>query len=605
MAASVVAPERTDLIDRIDRGDLDTPARLTSALRGEPFAAVSGSHTDVVREKLGLLHQHGQLAFLCSLVRLQEFAATYLSKVELEAIAELPAGLAAEVDVFLNIYKFEDEERLALRHATDQEAIDTYLEQRSDEVDASLAAESSQYASEFREALRLAQVLHSLKQGRLEVIAELDASEVQRWCAALFAAFPSVKTLDAIRVEQLDPWATVDLAYEVVRLWPILQDAGAGHGVLERFTAHRRGNGTYALVEACLYLGRSVGQQVHSAVQTALWQLLDAPDAEAKREAVLVVDAFAWRPMPAAYRDWLNNFVRRNRTDPLWRGFLRFCEAYHSSGLLHLVGDADVDTGPLTVEEADAVAWLVRWHFVHQAHSRTLLLRSRMVDKDFLCRSLHSKRADDSPRALGRLIEHLSATEVHRGWAFHLCCNAMTLGLRVTEETVGKVDQMISSLPVRDVGATLAALTYKGALSFPSLRMYLDQRECRDFVLDVLKSGATVDGIAVRPPRFSFVRHPAMLERDLNLKWPRLWQHQVITDDIKALAANLQRAAEQLIASKVVPANIAYEIVQAVSRGDLRELEDAVVARNAADDFYEHLVRTAVELRLQSQPKLF
>jgi len=309
--------------------------------------------------------------------------------------------------------------------------------------------------------------------------------------------------------------------------------------------------------------------------------------------------------MRPTYREWVDAFIARNRDRPLWTGFLRFCEAYHADGLRHLIGNAEVSVGALRAEEAEAVAWLVRWHFIHQAHSRSLLSRSRILDKNFLCRSLHPAAASEKTVTLSRLIERLAEYETHRGWAFHLCCNAMAMGLWVSEDTHHHLDALVANMCRPDAGLTLGALTYETAMGWPRLRNYFGVKAHRDFALDILGNGIELDQVLVCAPRFTFVRHPAMLERDFLMQWPRLWQHSIQTIDVPALGAKLRAAAERLVTAKKVAADGANRVIEAVCRGDLRDIEAAVVARDPVADVFEHIVLAAVELRARDQGRLF
>lgn len=606
-AVARVRPDDRSFDVQIEEGEIDTPARLRLALGGATMVVKARLQAQVVEEKVKLLRQHPDVATLCVLTRLQELASIRFSEAELAAISQLSEIPNPTADMFLKGLVFENVKGVALRNSTDQEAVDSYIASEFDRLRLEFDRDRARYPEVFGDALQFLGVLTALKNGDISVIAQLSSEQLQRRCAALFSAHPSVQILDAIGIERLDPWATVELAYEVVRLWPVLRKNAGSQTILERFAAHSLGRGTYALVEASLYLGGSVSRQVHGVIQTALWRLLERTDTNARREALLIVDAFAWRPMLPEYQEWVESFIDINQSSPLWAGFLRFCEAYHASGLAHLSPDTRVGVGALQAEEAEIVAWLVRWHFVHQAHSRMLLSRSRILDKQFLCRSLHPGASSGGANiALGRLVEALAQHAPLQGWAFHLCCNAMSMGLTVAESTVHVLRDLIGNLPKQDPAVTLAALTYQSTTVWNrEIQAYFREQENRDFALNVLRDGYELDEGAVHEPRFTFVRHPAVLEADFKLQWPQLWKNDIVSGNVKSLVSNLRGAAERLVASKIIHSDSANRVIALVSRGDLREIEVAVVARDPVADIYEHIMLSAIQLREGSQGQLF
>lgn len=597
-AASVTFPDREDLLVRIDQGELSTPAAVKGAADRRP------SSGDIVEDKLELLKQQYELRMLCMLVRLQEYAGCLLPRRALADLVTLPASAQTLKSVFLRAYQFESEERLALAHPTDREAVDRALSAELANVEALLRGSMSPSAQRLLGAIPLFNVLSSLTEGKPIEPGLLTQEQISRWAAKIFAVQPTPQTLEALKPQTLDPWATVELAYELVRLWPIFRAHG-GHRALQSFAANRSGRGTYALLEACLYLGAAVSGEVHAAIQSSLWTLMDSQDDESVRECVLVIDAFAWRPMPACYREWVQAYSERFADHPLLRGFLRFGDAYHANGTADLAIQIKRGVGPLTAEEAKGVAWLVEWHFVHQAHARTLLARSPIIDKDFLCRSLHPNNAAHVVGAMGALLKSLSDHVELIGWAVLFFCNARGFGLSIDQEAIDYVNDKILLLGNGDVPAILAALTYEPATQLRSLRAYVGTHANIEVALDLIAEGARLDGIRVTYPRFNFVNNPAILEAKYRWEWPHLRQEQIPTMDVSALVVNLESAAAHLVASGRYPAQMLREIIERASQGDLRELEVAIVARDGTAEPYVQMLASSCELRARSQTKLF
>jgi hypothetical protein len=577
LAASLERPG-VRLTDKVQRGWLDTPARIRDQARGVHVAMTHPNldREDALRhERLRLLADDRRLATLATLTRLQEIAGAALPAARLFAAAEREPDPVTEA--LFHRYEWEGEERLRLRSQVERQAVDEYLDGSPELLDEIL---HRSIPMPLRTAAGTWRTLSAVRAGPAADVSHVPDDVMERIGGRLLSAAPTEATLARLLTARLDQWAAADVAYPLVRMWNELPDAPR-RALLDRLLDDRAARGAYAVLEACLYLQGAAPAEVWTSVKHALDTL--PGDAGAQWERVLAFDGLLWRP-PRDHTDdaaaWAHRVLELTGID--LRGVIRFGAAYHREGLavLGLAEDGEqLQHEPWTVGEADLVARLVGWHFAHQSHARAQLGGQHWVDKEYLCRTLHPAPEAVTDGAvhslLAGLIEH-----GHAGWAFHLGCNLRTLGVELEDGHVRRLIDAIRAAPAADPGIVTAVATYEFSrvhmFSAP-LAEYFATPENRAALLDGLRYGVEVFGERVTPPRFGFVHRPGAAHRVAGVRFERL-QGALGTADPQEVVHQLEAAAAGHVQAGTEPPDIVAEVLDICERGDLRPLELAAAA---------------------------
>ncbi len=587
-----LASDNAALLAMIQQGSLRTPGAIVTRARKHRFsngAGVALIDNDAVSDALALFNEFLPVGVLCVLARLQDFCSKMFLQDDLLRWAGVTTSEMA--DAYLYSFEFEGSPRFRLNHPSAREATDRYLAAHRTEVGRHLAAK-------FYPRHPLVQALGAwdlLEQETSSATPLTHATEpLDRWGAPYFARQPDLARLEHARNSAPDQWAMTELAYEVVRLWEVLPAGKGRSDALGNFLSDRLRFGTYALFEACLYLQGAAHPEIRDAVRGEVWKVVADP--ETTREAALLVDGWMWRPLPdESMPRWIIAYLDALRPDaPAW-ALVRFLEGYHPEGFAKLPGayrerDRKVEWSR---EQTEFGAWLVQWHFAHQANARVLLSRMRLLDKAFLCRTLHAAPAENNSDALRRLIESLGRFPEFPGWAFHLGCNVGCVQGRLTDDLTDLLRDLLVQSPSLDLGVVTAAATYDSVKPFQSeLRAYFAKDENRAALLDVLRQGVRIDETEIVPPRFSFSREPATLLVELDLRWKRLRDRGVAVDQPASVAQEFWTVAQPAIASRRITATETDRWCTDIEAGDLRRLEEYATAARAGTSPLQQILDT-------------
>jgi hypothetical protein len=587
-----VAPGRQDVADQIGPQRIRTPARLIDAIRGVPF-----DHSDLPDEeaetadKVALIEANSSLAWLCCVLRLQEFCAEMLPLLNVEAWIGGELSMLPLHKVVSRQFEFEGAERLRLGHDTDRQATDIYISAHESDVLKRLDSRSDD-GRQLRDAFTAWKLIAAGSAGNW-VPAQNATRVTLRQCAPdlLRVANGSALPLSLLSTLDYDAWDIKDLSYELVRLWNKLGLFAPGRGLLNRILADRGAWGTYAILEACLYMQTSASDELWHKVYSSLDDLF--AEGSNDKEISLAVDALTWRPPPTRYQRpaWARNFFRSIRPSEGRWALVRFLAGYHGGGISQLDMDKLVSadlTQSWTDVQAEFAAWLVRWHFIHQSRARAQFARQPWVDKDFLCRTLHPQPRETTHLSMNRLLQSFLHHPEQAGWGFFLGCNFAAVGHGIDDEGRRLTKEALRAALPRSVGVIAAALTYGTANEYATeLRRYFEQDENRDALLDGMRDGLLVDRVYLRPPRFIVNRDPVACYADVGLSWGNLKEalagEDVLTSegrfDLSTLVVKLRATLSHISTEHK---SDAQEVIRRAELGDLRILDAAAATRRGA-----------------------
>ena len=625
IAMTANLPHGEELRDAVSSGYLNTPGRVLehSWMNNVRRAAgATGTHESEItadKEKFIALIPH--LAQGSALARLQEFCYEPLEESEFEEVLGALIKSVPGLKEMLVSYDFEGKPRVRLAHPTYREAIDSYLANPAniDDITSWLASRplASQLLLNATRAYRFVNSIIAEPHGWTDRPMPPDVSE---WAPQILAASQSAETVSALRGMRWDLWTATELAYELIRLYPVIRNLG-GREFIREMLCNDGASGAYAVLEACLYLRSSASDEVWTALKARLYDLTakgddaaahddDLPASRRECELALIIDGLLWRPPPVdtfSQQFMRGAFEEVTTSDPLW-SLLRFAAGYHPGGLATLgindLVEADQDVA-LTADQIEFITWLIKWHFVHQSRARAILARQPYVDQAFLCRSLHAAPVDVGSRGLRRLMTCLLTRPSSAGWVMHLGCNLLSIGVAVDESCRNLMRRSITVVGDQDLGVVTCVLTYAATAQFSDvLRPYFARPQNRDALLDAACEGPVVNGFRIQPPRFVCARPPSVIQADLNLQWSRLHQAGFDTSDPERVAHVLRDRAEVLASLGQVDGKTADRLLERVRRGDLRVLEQSVSARDAQGSLIDHLLQVGT-FALEDQEKLF
>lgn len=504
LASRLGASDR--VMKMVEDRDIKTPAMLVAALDGRIDPNSEHRHRDLLR----LLTDNSQLALLCGLVSLQEFMIKPLRVQELEAVIDAPTQVP-DVSVFLHFFELDDHTRVVFRHHDMADATDRWL------ADGGLAQVTKLPVLGVDEAAAGWRQRHRTANPRSE------------WAAIFMRRNSQPADIGKLIDLPYDRWTMAEVAAETVRLWPELRKHEQGRRLLTRIMGDRKQLGTYAILEACLYQGVKVDDELWHKVGSALHEL--GVHEEFRLETDLAVDALCWRlpPGSARLKSWAEQYLSGlSPAEPSW-ALVRFLAGYHPAGFAEFV--------PSRVLRQDMqwqwrghhikyAAKLAGWHFAHQARARVQLSRDPHIEKIWLCRDTNpDAEADSFFDARMRLISSLAAKSVGAGWAFQVGCVQRSMSVLPTDsETDEVLREALLAPPSADVGVMSAVLTYESAAHFQTdIRSRLAKHPDElSQLLAATHKGMTVGGLKILPPRFDFARNGAALHEILGVTWGRL-----------------------------------------------------------------------------------
>jgi len=615
MAANL--PHGEELRDAVSAGYLNTPGRvlerswMNSVRRAARVPETHEPEITVNKEKLIALIP--LLARGSALARLQEFCYEPLDETEFEAILGAPIKSVPGLQEMLISYDFEGKPRVRLAHPTYREAIDSHLSNPAniDDIISWLASHpaENQLLLNATRAYRFVNSIIAQPDGWADRPMPPDVSE---WAPQILTVSQSAETVSALRGMRRDLWTATELAYELIRLYPVIRNVG-GREFIHDMLHDDAISGAYAVLEACLYLRSSASDEVWTALKSRLYDLTaetgdsprddGTPASRRELEVALVIDGLLWRPPPTDTfsQQFMREFTRAafeevSTSDPLW-SVLRFAAGYHPGGLAALgindLVEADQDV-VLSPEQIEFTTWLMRWHFVHQSRARAILARQPYVEQDFLCRSLHAAPVDADSRGLRRLMSCLLAQPSTAGWVMHLGCNLLSIGVSVDESCRHLMRRSMTVVGDQDLGLVTCALTYAATAQFSDLlRPYFARPQNRDALLDAAFEGPVVNGFRICPPRFVCARAPGVTQADLNLRWPGLLRVGLDTGDPVRVSHVLRDRVQALASLGQGDPKAADRLLERVRRGDLRLLEQAASAPDASADGVDQILLRA------------
>lgn len=554
-----------------------------------------------------LLEGDPELALCCVLVRLQELRSSPIRDAELSAILGCEPTCIDGYDALLNDYELDAGRYWAFAHPTAREVADAHLMKHHEAIERRLLA-----APVVPSWVRRTIDGWRLQRGLLDPADCASGAEEPTpadWLAERLASAPSDGLLREIADLSLDQWSTIELAYELIRIWDDVRDLPNADLLLQQLL--EREMGAYAVLEGCLYFQLGADDELWSRVSSRLWKL--QRDQARVFERLLSLDAVLWRPpSDDAVTKWANRTIAELDSGAPEFAFVRFAAGYHPAGLTSLSADRVLRTDAeheWTPEQAELGADLVAWHFAHQSRARAMLHRYTHHEKQWLCQSLFVGEPSTEDRAALRLARSLIARETTAGWGFHLICNlAAVAGLNLrSEEARELAAQALELAPAGDPGVISAVLAYASADTFrKALRRRATERNEADWYREALALGVERGTIVVGPPRFRFIHDPLQVLTTVDLRSRNL-PPAFAGEPPAKLAERLWLSAPEVMArcSLGQRREVARRIGR-VERGDLRPL--AIVARGSTisvDPFVDILERWRRSIPSDEPDKLF
>lgn len=585
-----------DLAGEVREEALDTPGRILDRARGlqvTPAAPGSGRIEAVERERERLLDDNPRLASLCCLARLQAFAGEPLDVEVLRALARFD-GNTPGAALMLHRYRMDDRSRVRLALPVDSAATDRWMFAHRADVEALLADPAC--PDGLRGAHETWSLLSAARASDWSAVRAASPGVVAENAGQLLVARPTSAGIELVSAAGLDEWTASDVAYSLVLLWDDLPTQR--RRLLERLIADASALGTYAVLEACLYFQRAAAPAIWDAARNGLWAL---GERSAVWEMALAIDGLAWRPAPDA--EWPARWIAQQLSDhPELLGVLPVLAAYHPGGAAGLgLGDRiNVSRfNPPTAAQASITARLVAWHFLHQSHARAQLGHQRIVEKEYLCRTLHPPVGEADDDAVMSLLSVLR-NNGEPGWAVHAACFLMGALNRPLGSLcrANALDSLAEASP-RDVGVVTAAATYEVASDsefVAAAQSYFGRQQSRDLLLDALGGELRIGGQHVAPPKFYFAVRAGRVLKSFGIRFPLLEEFLGAWPEPAELAPQVRALARKHFRSGALSLVAATRLSNLVERGDLRALEDGLAASGAPTVDLDWLVLQAGQL---------
>lgn len=527
-----------------------------------------------------ILDGNSGLGLLCCLVCLQVYTSSRFQPDFLLGLCDL-TNIPEPVEYFLFEKLFEEKKFFSFRQKSALRAVESYLRKNLAFVERNLASKLHP-RHEFFYALE--------KWKRARKLAPSAKGPLSSGVAtASFVYEPSIDSANDALNAVTNEWELTELTYEMVRLWDELPAGKARYEILSKIAGERKFHGAYAILEACLYHQETASHEIRDILAASAWQVVRDP--LSVKEAALLIDGWMWRPLPGnEIPRWIDAFLNDlDETNPAW-ALVRFLAGYHPEGFSkldarHLARDQSVIW---TEAHSEFAVYLTQWHFIHQAYSRSLLGKLRILDKQWLCRTLHaSLPPQDEPMI--RLLHSMGSFQKSAGWAFHLGCSWICFNGKPSDLFSDCVRTLAADSLPGDRGIITASVTYEPAELFRvELRRYFDSDKNKDALLDMLADGIDLNGQKIAPPQFQFARDPFKLFSAMRINWPSLRRMNVDIEHTDVLASEIWEACQKHVINSKVTAETISRLCSRIERGDLRILEThATAARDGISPIYQ------------------
>jgi hypothetical protein len=562
------------LASRIASGELATPYAVQRAARGRstPNSAPGTTVEDtIVEEKLAVLRANPSAARFAMLLRLQE---CHNRPEPLEKLGQLAGIASSNVREFVSVVEIDGTAYPRHKHPTDSEAASAALD---DPHLADLVAPIRKGSDWLPGALGVWQAVRAARRGDLHVAEWFKQSpeEVTEFLPQVVAAHRAPDlALSHIPMDSVDFWTTCELAYETASRWEIVKGTRARDWLHSMINAPS-GFGTYALLEAALYLQGGFPPELADHLRSALYNVIDNP---ALGEAAgLVCDGLCWRmPRKEALTGHEVEYMRSSNADTVV-GARAFAELYHPSGYASAFGPSDCRStaDALGPGSAKAFVRLVQWHFLHQCRARASLARRPYsgADSHWLGRRFHPRANAPDIGVYNHAIARLRALSDDPGWLVHFAINtSSTLGIDGLRETAAELAESLTEI---EAGVATAVFTYDCAGPWKLAVQGLLRRAGFTGLLQTAFDGPHVWNDRLHRHRFRFCDDVDARLIELGYTWRVLDRVGVRT------RAEFERLlGEALETSKFVGglAQHGAAVVNRVRQGDLREL-DSIAAR--------------------------
>jgi hypothetical protein len=611
--------KRDRLSEEIQRGSLNTPARVNNAIEG-----FFGGDEDpgAVEDKRAFVIQHLRsadptLGILLVLVRLQECSDELIGRDEIFALqrgTNENLEQSGSAQAMLQSYRVGGSTHARLRHSTDREAVDRAMRDLVEGLD-KLLHDLGPGAYWAREALK---VWRSFGSGAEErVLAKSDELLRLSWASSAVARLveegdeeAKERTLELIRGAE-DFWVLSEVTYEATRFWSSFDKD-------KKFTAAylaelaKQPLGFFALLEPLLFWRERQAHPLWREVDIGMERLGDGGAADADDMVGLAFDSLLWRPPPidagALHRYFEILFDFAGGTDDPVHGALAFARVYHHDSLDQLPPDLSRRLEEMTVRtaaQAEAASSLFRFHFLHECRNRALLPRRDYDEtlRRFLSHDPRPAPAELDQHPAKRLLVDMARFPEQRGWALHAALNYGVVHGDLGDDFLAELVR--EPLPDRDDGTISAVLACRvPEVLWKPLRAYFAKPENRELLLDRMADGFEVDGTAVRRPRFQYARRVQAIFDDLDIDWPSLRNRGLPDRDHPRLMRELRSVAQRLGTAEV-PMRIATEwVVRRSDYGDLRTLSASLPPRGAPESALQQALEVAARGRMTEEGRL-
>lgn len=610
---------------RVLEGVASTPERVRAVNTGEH----PPHEEDVIADKLALMRELSEeVKQFLALVRFYELSRTVVPQVEMaKSFKNEQTDLPPWAKPMLRASELIDEEHLLFAHHTDRIAFDR-LYQEDQKSLRSTVVDLAYGRSLVNEVCQMWLLISDVRKGNLDGIEELVRSssgsggrKLLEWGPLLLeeAAHSKQARGELERILKLlleidgkrDFWSLRELVYEVVRLWPELAASKVAADFIKDVLADSERMGCYCVLEALLYFQGAIHsgiwdrdyslQALWSRLTTALWDRIEDVDNHSD-ELALVFDALAWSRPPLTSKEllsWVRPILDALAREESLKGAVALACLYHPDGL-KLFKDLKLDSPladirNLTEEQMARAAEMVRWHYVHQSRGRALLTRRRLepVNPELLQREQRDRVVPKAHAdAITKFVERMATFKEHRGWAVHLAFN-----LRCTagEFDDGYLGRLVSKASDQDLGIVTAALTYRipGGAS-DQVQRYFRRKPNRELLLAVMLKGCSVDtllpapAVHVAPPRFMAGRIPQLVHLELQTEWTGRLQN-IPNLHTQEFPHEVFRILEEAEREGLIDADVMWELLHFVQRGDLRPLEARRARRTPGPELQQWL----------------
>jgi hypothetical protein len=570
-------PEATAaLIGQIDRCELTTPIQVKRAHRRStaPPERYKQEQTQLCEHVEGLCRQAPEEALLLALMRMQDLSHPHtreelleMSNAKAEEVLNDPWDLAS-------IFQM-DQEYLRLSDDCLRKAVDRCIEKHRNPLRRKIA-EGGQQLHWAITALEQWDVLHATTSSPSEIRKLTDVQRemfgpqlVENAIDDENAALDAIETL---RELAHDEWALKDVALVLLEHWHRLERHQEALALRDRFLADGARYGTYALFEGLLRRGGWAPPELWHPVQTRVLDMargraFGMDEQRRRRHIALSFDALLWRTAPAEdsqHRILLRKLLDAATDDSVLRTMFAVAVAYHYDRAVALkLPGLDQLLGPsagVTEDQAQEMAWLVAWHFVHQSRNRAVASRrffnsthtsmrtagrQRLLDRHFQERELPEPWASQ----VKNVVQALGRWKSTAGWGLHLMMNIhATAGTFVPD----KLEEIVQRTDSDDQGLIAAAIAYVPAGdTHETIKPLICSGDGRRALLAGLGNGVLVNGVRVISPRF-LLTHDEW--KELRKRWgirnDKLWRYLGHSSDkphetaLDLFEASIDRARE-------------------------------------------------------------